>query len=277
MPALSKPALATTRIALQVAYQGAPFHGWQRQGDGLPTVQQTLEETLGSLAGSAVPVYCAGRTDTGVHATKQIVHFDTDLPRPINAWILGVNPHLPEGINIQWAGQVASDFDARHSALARRYLYVIHNQRLRSPLMSGYLTHYHSPLDTEKMHTAAQHLLGEQDFTSFRATRCQSPSPVRALQHLNVWRRGDLVLLDLQANGFLHHMVRNIVGVLMDIGTGKKPVDWTAELLTLKQRSLAGRTAAAHGLYLIDVLYPPQHAIPTGPELPHFLSALLSR
>ena len=276
MTRLSRSALAT-RIALQVSYSGTPFHGWQRQIATLPTVQQTLEEALGILAGSAVTVYCAGRTDTGVHATKQIVHFDTDLQRPINAWSLGVNAQLPDELSIQWAGEVTPDFDARHSALARRYLYLLHNRRLRSPLMSHYITHYHAPLDTEKMHTAAQHLLGEQDFTSFRGARCQAPSPVRQLQHLNIERHGDLVILDLQANGFLHHMVRNIVGVLMDIGTGKQPVDWMAELLVLKQRSLASRTAAAHGLYLIDVIYPPQHAIPTGPELPHFLSALLSR
>ncbi len=242
----------------------------------MPTVQQALQDALAVVTAQQGTVYCAGRTDTGVHATKQIVHFDTGISRPNTAWVLGVNPHLPEDIAILWAGAVSEDFDARHSALARRYLYLIHNRRIRSALMPSYITHYHPQLDEKKMQVAARHLIGEQDFTSFRAASCQSPTPVRNLQQLRVERRGDLVMIDIQATAFLHHMVRNIVGVLMDIGTDKKPVGWTAELLALKQRALASRTAAANGLYLIDVIYPPTQGIPEGAELPHFLGSLMA-
>ncbi len=184
------------RIALVVAYNGQPFHGWQAQTADLPTVQQTLQAALGVVADHPVTVHCAGRTDTGVHATRQVVHFDTTASRPDRAWLLGVNTYLPAEIAVAWAGEVAPDFDARRSALARRYLYLIHNQRIRPALMPGYITHYQPRLDEEKMHEAAQCLIGEQDFTSFRAASWQSRTPGRQVRQVSVWRSGDLVVLD---------------------------------------------------------------------------------
>lgn len=223
------------------------------------------------VADQKVTLYCAGRTDTGVHATKQVVHFDHDNPRPEKAWVLGVNAHLPDTVSVEWAGQVSNEFDARRTATARRYLYLIRNHRVRSSLMSDFLTHERRPLDASIMHRAAQALLGENDFSSFRAANCQSQSPMRHVSEVVVERFDDLVAIQIQANAFLHHMVRNIAGVLMDVGAGDQSEAWVAELLALKDRTRAGVTAAPNGLYLIDVLYPPTAGIPADPRLPHLL------
>ncbi len=259
------------RTALIVAYNGRPFHGWQYQDPAIVTVQQELTRAVAQVANSELVLYCAGRTDTGVHATKQVVHFDTAVVRPDKAWVMGVNAHLSNDISVQWAGPVADDFDARRTATARRYLYLIHNDRVRSAVMHGYLTRDRRQLDVARMHEAAQALVGENDFSSFRSSKCQSVSPMRHISHVLVTRRQDVIAIDIQGNAFLHHMVRNIAGTLMDIGAGVKPVEWMTELLGFRDRTAAGVTAPPDGLYLIDVQYPVRAGIPAGPNLPHFL------
>lgn len=263
-----------SRICLCVTYNGAGFHGWQHQTPGVATVQATLEAALSRVADHPVRLKCAGRTDAGVHATWQIVHFDTPAERPLKAWVLGANAHLPAAVSVGWARAVPDDFDARFSATARRYLYLILNQRVRSGLMANLLTREHRTLDAAAMDRAGQALLGEQDFSAFRAASCQSSTPMRNVHHLHVHRRESIVIIDIAANAFLHHMVRNIAGVLMDIGAGEKAVEWAGELLALRDRRLAGVTAAADGLYLVDVTYPGRFDLPAGPGLPHLYSLL---
>jgi tRNA pseudouridine38-40 synthase len=260
-----------TRIALVIAYNGSHFHGWQLQEASISTVQQTLMKAIARIADHPVILHCAGRTDTGVHATKQIVHFDTEVSRPDRAWVMGTNTHLDENVSVHWASTVDPSFDARHSATARQYLYLIHNQRVRSSLMPDYLTRERRPLDADAMHEAAQRLLGENDFSSFRASNCQSLTPMRKMTALSVKRYGDIVAIRVTANAFLHHMVRNIAGVLMDIGAGERPLDWPTELLQAKDRTLASVTALPNGLFLIDVEYPAKFGLPQGPALPHVL------
>lgn len=262
------------RIALIVSYDGARFHGFQYQNDDLPTVQLALESSLSRVADHPVKTICAGRTDTGVHATHQVVHFDSDADRDNSAWILGTNRYLPDSIAVQWAAVVDDDFDARFSARARRYLYLIFNARVRSPLLTQALTRESRRLDETAMHQAGQALVGEHDFTSFRAAECQARTPIRAIAALDVYRRGDVVAVDVTANAFLHHMVRNIVGVLLDIGAGAKPPTWAADVLAARDRTQAGVTAAASGLYLVDVSYPESFGIPAGPDLPHLFSLM---
>ena len=229
---------------------------------------------VAKVADHPVTLHCAGRTDTGVHATKQVVHFDHQHPRPVKAWVMGVNAHLEDDIAVEWAGSVSSDFDARRTATARRYLYLIHNHPVRSSLMSGFLTFERRHLDASRMHQAAQALLGENDFSSFRAANCQSSSPVRFVSSVSVTRHDDVVAMEIQANAFLHHMVRNIAGALMDVGAGDRPGSWIRELMALQDRNLAGVTAAPNGLYLVDVVYPEAAGIPRDPRLPHFLQVV---
>lgn len=260
--------------ALGVAYEGAPFHGWQFQGADVNTVQLHLERALSVVADEPVSVICAGRTDAGVSATRQVVSFSTTNSRPDKAWIRGVNAHLPDSISTTWVAQVDSDFSARHSATARRYYYLIYPSKVRHALFSQGYTRCPYELDADKMHEAGQHLLGENDFTSFRASKCQALSPMRNVHHLRVERKGALVVVDIQANAFLHHMVRNIVGVLMEVGGGSHTTDWVAEVLARKDRSAASITAAPNGLYLVDVLYPSYAQIHAGPDLPHLLQAI---
>lgn len=264
----------THRVSLCVAYNGAAFHGWQYQSSGLPTIQAELERALSRVADHRISVTCAGRTDAQVHATWQVVHFDTVADRPLKAWVRGTNSHLPEAISVNWAQHVPSDFDARFSATARRYLYLIHNHSVRSALLSELLTREHRPLDIVSMNQAGTALLGERDFTSFRAANCQSNTPMRNVHHLRIHRRDTLVVIDIAANAFLQHMVRNIAGVLMDVGAGVRPVKWVAELLECRDRSRASRTALPNGLYLVDVAYPTDFELPAGPGLPHLFSQL---
>lgn len=244
-----------TRIALGVEYDGSHYHGWQKQKT-LHTVQHQLEQALTQVANHPVETHCAGRTDTGVHATSQVVHFDTQAQRSEYAWVMGCNSHLPKDICVRWAHSVADDFDARRSARARRYLYLIANQFARPALYRSNVTWQYRPLDHEKMHEAGQYLLGEHDFTSFRAVECQAQSPYRCVNELTVQRCGDLVAIDISANAFLHHMVRNIAGVLMSVGCDRHPTEWVADVLQARDRRLGAATAPAYGLYLIQVLYP---------------------
>ena len=255
---------------LIVAYDGTEFSGWQRQ-QSQRTVQGAVEQAWREITGEEISVTASGRTDAGVHGTGQVVHFDTDAVRPDKGWTMGVNANLPDAIAVTWVKHVPDDFHARFSATARRYRYVIYNERLRPGILNHGLSHYHSPLDADKMHQAAQSLLGENDFSSFRAAQCQSNSPNRFVHHVNVTRTGSFVVIDIKANAFVHHMVRNIAGSLIAIGKGEQPVEWMAELLALKDRTQAAETAKPHGLYLIDVDYPEEFGLPKSKLGPLFL------
>jgi tRNA pseudouridine38-40 synthase len=255
------------RIALGIEYDGTGFFGWQRQRE-VNSVQQELETALTKVANAPVEVFCAGRTDAGVHATGQVIHFDTDAQRDDKAWIMGTNSHLPDQIAVRWAKPVSDDFHARFSATARRYRYIIYNQKFRPAILRSGLSHYHQQLDISLMQQAAPVLIGEHDFSAFRAMQCQSKTPFRNIHHLQLSRVGDYLVLDIKANAFLHHMVRNITGSLLEIGMGRKPVDWLHEVLQSRNRNLAAATAKPGGLYLIEVDYPEHYAIPkvaTGP------------
>ncbi len=252
------------RIVLGIEYDGSGFYGWQWQTHHR-NIQQTLEEALSKIAQHKITVQCAGRTDTGVHALEQVVHFDTTALRDLQAWHRGTNTHLPPDVRVIWAQEAIGDFHARYRAIARYYRYAILNRATPSALMRGRSTWCALPLDAQKMHEAAQSLLGQHDFTSFRAQGCQSKSPCRRMYFIDVERIGEQVIIDLSANAFLHHMVRNIAGVLMAIGTGKQPVTWTQELLEVKNRRLGGVTAPPDGLHLAGVYYPKQYGLIKNP------------
>lgn len=258
------------RIALGVEYDGHKLFGWQRQKD-VPSVQEYLEKALTIVANEPIEVQCAGRTDAGVHGTGQVVHFDTNAQRKLVAWTMGVNANMPDGIAVRWAHPVSDEFHARFSATARRYRYIIYNHAFRPAILAKGVSHYHNPLDEKRMHEAGQYLLGENDFSSFRAAHCQSLSPWRNLMHLNVTRHGPYIVIDIKANAFVHHMVRNITGSLIKVGMGAQEPEWIKWLLEQKDRNLAGATAKPEGLYLVDVDYPEEFALPREPIGPLFL------
>lgn len=259
------------KIALGVEYNGKRYCGWQRQEKKL-SVQEELEKALSFVANEKIEVFCAGRTDSGVHGTGQVVHFETRSERPERAWTFGTNANLPDDISIKWAKTVDHEFHARFSATARRYRYLIYVNKLRSAILPEGVTHCHLPLDHKKMHEAGQFLLGENDFSSFRAAQCQSKTPWRNVHHLQVTRLGCYIVVDIQANAFVHHMVRNIVGSLMEVGCGHQSVEWIKWLLEQRDRKLAAATAKPEGLYLVKVLYPKHFAIPNSPLGPLFLA-----
>lgn len=248
------------RIALGIEYDGSAFNGWQRQSHA-PSVQEAVERAVSKVADHPVSVVCAGRTDTGVHATAQVVHFDTRAERRMRSWILGTNSNLPSEVSVTWAQPVAADFHARFKAVSRQYRYVILNRMYRPALLRRRVCWDHNPLEAETMHTAAQVLLGEHDFSAFRALACQARHPVRTIHRLDVTRSGDLIYLDIEANAFLHHMVRNIAGTLIAVGRGERPVEWVGELLAGRDRSLSGITAPAEGLYFVKVVYPGEYGL----------------
>ncbi|WP_386693344.1 MULTISPECIES: tRNA pseudouridine(38-40) synthase TruA [unclassified Lonepinella] len=258
------------KIALGIEYNGKNYFGWQRQ-QGVASVQAELEKALSFVANETIDVFCAGRTDSGVHGTGQVVHFETDVIRPEKAWAFGTNANLPDDIAVKWAKVVPDDFHARFSATARRYRYILYSNKLRPAILPYGVTHTHLELDAEKMQRSGQALLGENDFTSFRAAQCQSKTPWRNVHHLKVERLGDYIVVDIQANAFVHHMVRNIVGSLMEVGCGRKPVEWIAEILAKKDRSLAAPTAKPEGLYLVNVQYPERFDLPKTALGPLFL------
>lgn len=259
------------RIALGLEYDGSRYHGWQEQ-PGLHTVQGVLEAALSRVADERVSVVAAGRTDTGVHATAQVIHFDTTKERAMRAWVYGANSWLPKDVSVKWAREIPETFNARQSALFRRYQYFIYNTQVRPALHTAHLTWQYRPLDCHEMNKACQYLLGENDFTSFRSVECQSKTPMRNIMHLEVKRRGDLVLIDVTANAFLHHMVRNIAGVLMAVGARKKAASWVSDVLIAKDRKLGAETAPPYGLYLVDVTYPSEFGLPKNTSGPFFLS-----
>jgi len=249
------------RIAVGVEYDGSRYFGWQRQRE-VNSVQAELEAALSKVANHKVELTCAGRTDAGVHATGQVLHFDTTAQRQDPAWTLGVNSNLPADIAVRWAQPVSDDFHARFSATGRRYRYIIYNNGLRPGILQQGVSHYHHPLDHTRMQQAAPVLLGEHDFSAFRAAHCQSNSPFRRISHLEITRHGDFIVVDIAANAFLHHMVRNIVGSLMKIGCGEAEPEWLGWLLAEKDRTLAAATAKPNGLYLVAVDYPAAFNIP---------------
>lgn len=249
------------RMALGIEYDGHDFYGWQSQGN-LLTVQSCLEQALSQIADEKIQVYCAGRTDAGVHATGQVVHFETNAHRDLRAWTLGANSHLPRSVAVTWVKEVDDQFHARFSALSRRYRYIIYNHSIRPAILAHRVTWYYHLLDVVAMENAGQFLLGELDFSSFRSAECESKTPMRNVHFIRVTRHGHFVVIDIQANAFLHHMVRNITGVLMRIGSGKKKPEWAKEVLEAKDRRVAAETAPANGLYLCQVQYPASYSFP---------------
>lgn len=250
------------KIAVGIEYDGSEFHGWQSQKHDSQTVQEQVEAALSKVAAHPVSLVCAGRTDAGVHATQQIAHFETQAIRSEKAWVFGGNTNLPFTISIKWAKPVDEHFHARFSALARSYRYLIYNSPIRQGLMSKQITWNYRPLDAEKMSEAGQHLVGEHDFTSYRAVACQAKTATRTIEQLTVKRIGDVIVVDVTANAFLQHMVRNIVGVLMTIGCGERPTDWCKEVLEFRDRTKGGVTAPPFGLYFVGVRYPDPYDLP---------------
>ena len=262
------------RVALQVAYNGRHYHGWQCQ-KGAVSVQEKLESALTQVADTPIKVVCAGRTDAGVHASGQVVHFDTPNTRPLRAWTHGGNANLPDDIAIQWAQVVPEAFHARFSAVARQYRYVIYNHPMRPALMDKEVTWNYRPLDVEKMQQAASYLEGEHDFSSFRAAACQAHNPVRQVHHVKVYAAGNYVVIDVRANAFLQHMIRNFAGLLMTIGTGQQPPSWAKEVLLACDRRQSAATAPAYGLYFVNAEYDTKFALPQTVLGPHFLQTWL--
>ena len=250
------------RIALGIEYNGSSFSGYQLQSHGTRTVQGELETALSQVASEPVRLTCAGRTDTGVHATGQVVHFDTTVKRELKAWMLGSNTNLPRDISVHWVRQVDQNFSARFSAISRSYRYILFNRRVRSAVFQNNVAWLYELVDENAMNTAAQHLLGEHDFSAFRSSRCQASHAIRVIQDISVKRMGDYVILDIKANAFLHHMVRNIMGTLLLIGRGEQAAEWMWDVLEGRDRKRAGMTASAAGLYLVNVEYPKKYSLP---------------
>lgn len=249
------------RVALGVEYDGTQFCGWQVQED-VRSVQACVEQALAKVADHPVRVICAGRTDTGVHALGQVIHFDSEAIRSERSWVFGANSHLPKDCSVIWARAVSDDFHARYAALSRYYRYVIFNRAVRSGVFANRVSWCYLPLDEGRMREAAQYLIGEHDFSSYRAVACQAKQPVRTVQRLDVVRQGELIVIDIVANAFLHHMVRNIAGVLMTIGSGEREPVWAQQVLEACDRTLGGVTAPPQGLTLMSVEYPEAYALP---------------
>lgn len=258
------------RYALVLSYDGSQFFGWQKQTQNVATVQSALEHALSQIAGEPIHTITAGRTDTGVHATAQVVHFDTQAHRPISAWVRGVNAHLPDGVAVHHAQEIAPHFHARFDAFGRHYRYVLQSAPVRSPLLFGRAGWTHYALNVENMRQAAQLLIGEHDFSTFRAAECQAKSPIKTLYQIEISGSLKLLKLDFHGNAFLHHMVRNMVGALVYVGAGRLTVAQFAELFAQRSRLRAPPTFMPDGLYLTGVDYPPEFGL-TARELPDWL------
>jgi tRNA pseudouridine38-40 synthase len=249
------------RVALGVEYDGSAFSGWQSQTHCV-TIQDMLERALSVVADRAIATVCAGRTDSGVHALMQVVHFDVDIVRPESAWVRGTNANLPPSVAVTWAREVSADFHARFSAMGRRYRYLLLNHPVRPAVDHGKMGWHHIPLDVEAMRQAAAALIGEHDFSAFRSSECQARSPVRTLRRLEIYRQDDLIIFDFEANAFLHHMVRNLVGALVYIGNGRWPPEAMAALLAGRDRSKGAPTFDAAGLYFVGADYDVRWSLP---------------
>jgi len=271
------------RIALGVQYNGTDWQGYQVQPHG-QTVQDKLERAIEKFACVHIGTTCAGRTDAGVHALGQVVHFDTDLQRESHAWVRGINAFLPDSIGVRWAKELhevvaydeaefdpAADFHARFSARSRTYHYLLYNNAVRAPLLSGRAGFTHRPLDVERMREAVRPLIGTHDFSAFRASGCQAKTPVKEMHEIAIERHGDMILFTLRASAFLHHMVRNLVGALVYVGQGRENTDWLGELLAGRDRTVAAPTFMPDGLYLANIDYDPKWGLPQ--ETPRILPA----
>lgn len=252
------------KIAACIEYDGSKFRGWQTQR-GEPTVQSAVEQALSSIADEEITVHCAGRTDTGVHACGQVVHFETGAERSARSWVQGANTMLPSGVSLLWTRPVADDFHARFSALSRAYRYVILNRPVRPTYLAGKVAWIHEELDVKRMRSGARCLLGKHDFSAFRSSRCANKVPVKNMQALEVGSQGEWVWMDVEADGFLHHMVRNIAGSLLAVGCGDHEPRWVEEVLQSKDRTRGGVTAAPDGLYFVKAAYPERFALPSPP------------
>lgn len=254
---------AETRLAMGVEYDGTDFQGWQRQSHGR-AIQNVFEAALSAVADVPVEAVCAGRTDSGVHATGQVIHFDPPVRRRHRSWLLGTNSNLPRDVSVSWVREVNAEFHARYSAVSRSYRYLILNRPVRSALHRFRACWVHQPLDEERMAEAARHLVGEHDYSAFRAAGCQSRSPVRNVTALSISRRGEWLAIDVSANAFLQHMVRNLAGLLITIGCGEREPAWAAEILAGRDRTASAFAAPAAGLTLIAVDYPAEYGLPDG-------------
>ncbi len=255
------------RIALGLEYDGSKFVGWQYQPQQR-TVQQSLNQAISFVANEAVETTAAGRTDSGVHALQQVVHFDTNAVRSERNWLLGLNTHLPSDINVVWAKPVTEEFHARFSAQSRRYRYLVLNRMSRSAVYHQRAWWVFQPIDIDRMQAAANQLIGHHDFSAFRAKECQAKSPMKTLDEISIIKRGDFIAIDVKAKSFLHHMVRNLVGVLVPVGQGKKPDNWPEQVLQSRERMQGGVTAPADGLYFVNVDYPQKYQLPTVSAFP---------
>lgn len=255
------------RVVLHLSYDGRGGSGWQTQPGGIG-LQDKLQSALKAIAGHSVTTVCAGRTDAGVHAITQVVHFDTEVERPLEAWVRGVNSHLPASIAVTSANEVSEQFHARFSARRRRYHYLICQDRVRRPLLYGRAAFVHQPLEVMLMREASLALIGEHDFSSFRSSQCQASSPVRVIWSIKFTQLGRLISIEFVANAFLHHMIRNLVGALFEIGARRKPVHWMLDLLQARDRRAGSATFAAEGLYLSGVDYEQNLGLELWPEQP---------
>tara|TARA_R110000868_G_scaffold138503_2_gene352674 strand:+ start:307 stop:1083 length:777 start_codon:yes stop_codon:yes gene_type:complete len=249
------------RVALGVEYDGSDYYGWQVQTN-VKSVQGEVQTALSQIANEPIHIYCAGRTDAGVHATGQVIHFDTKAKRHLDAWVYGTNARLPSSIAIRWSRHVDYSFHARFGAVARRYRYVIYNNPIRPAILNNRVCWHYYPLDVDRMREAAKYLLGKHDFTSFRSSKCGAHSPIRTILDFDIHRQGDFITFEIEADAFLHHMVRNVAGVLMKIGGGFQEVQWLQEVLVAKNRSAAAEKASPSGLYLSVVRYPESYTFP---------------
>lgn len=261
--------MEANRLALALSYEGTLYHGWQAQ-ENLANLQNCLEAALTQVADHPVRVMCAGRTDAGVHASEQVVHFDTTAQRNEQAWLMGTNSYLPPDMSVQWVKSVPAHFHARSSAQSRCYRYLIYNSLTRPGILNTAVAWHYRSLDIEAMEQAAQVWVGEHDFSSFRGPNCQSKTPVRNMHRIRVYRQNQIIVIEIIGNAFLHHMVRNMVGVLLLIGQGKKNPEWALEVLNAKDRRAGAMMAPAKGLYLVKVSYPEEFGLPQTPLGPFF-------
>lgn len=273
-PGMSLP-VGVSRWALTIEYDGSSFQGFQRQASAKYTVQAELERALSKVANEPLTLVCAGRTDAGVHATQQVVHFDTSAVRIEKAWVEGVNTQLPAAIRVTSAHSVAGEFHARFSALARTYRYISYSARVRPAILASAVTWLRASPSVSAMQEAGRFLLGEHDFSAFRSSQCQARNPIRTVERLEITAYDNWLVMEIKANAFLHHMVRNIMGSLFAVGRGTKPPQWMAEILSLKDRRMAAATAPAAGLYFVGVEYPDNFALPSGARGPEFIAPFL--
>jgi tRNA pseudouridine38-40 synthase len=266
---------ATRRIAISVEYDGSGYRGWQAQKHDTQVVQSQVEKALSKIADERVRVICSGRTDSGVHASSQICHFDTQADRDPYNWVMGVNTQLPNDVSLSWAKEVDASFHARFSALSRQYVYLIRLSGIRSALLSNAVTFTHKELDAQLMAQAGRWLVGTHDFNAYRSTQCQAKTSVRTLMQLNVYQHNDVIAVHVEANGFLQNMVRNIVGVLIAIGSREASVNWSRDVLDSKDRTQGGLTAAPNGLYFLGPTYSLEVDLPETVRIPQIAGDIL--